>query len=162
MIEQDSKHWQTKVEILGAIGQLGCTDAIESIEKVVFNNDIDSDIVKFAASKAWVRLSRSDLKDAKPILKVINMGCCSATEGALEALGFDRMIPDENSCNQIIVKCWDFGFGRHKGYTDPSYGLAAACAGWKKEIVNAFIKHCLESKDNPLIFVAKFSKSTLL
>ncbi len=157
MIEQDSKHWQTKVEILGAIGQLNCNDSRKSLEKIVFNNDIDFDLVKFAASKAWVRISRSNLNDAQPVIAVINSGSYSAREGALEALGFDRMIPNENSCIEIIEKCWSFGSDRPRGYTDPRYGLAAACAGWRKEIVNAFLIHCLESNDNPLIFVAKNS-----
>lgn len=48
---------------------------------------------------------------------------------------------------------------KERGFTDPRYGIAAACAGWKKELTEDFLKHCLDTadRDTPLKYVAKNS-----
>ena len=75
----------------------------------------------------------------------------------LDAIGYDKMMPAMNDITQIINECWDFGRNREKGYVDPRYGLAAACAGWKRELVTKFLNHCIETGDTPLKHVAENS-----
>ena len=83
----------------------------------------------------------------------------STTEGALEAIGHDKMKFDDETCRSLIERLWDFGSDRPKGYTDPRYGLAAACAGWDKDVCHNFLRHCLEANDAPLCYYV--SKNSL-
>lgn len=77
--------------------------------------------------------------------------------GVLDSLGYDKIIPSIKDQSTIIELCWDAWKDRPKGCTDPRYGLAAACAGWKFEKVISFLKHCLNSNDVPLMYVSENS-----
>jgi hypothetical protein len=67
------------------------------------------------------------------------------------------MLPDNEDIKTIIKSAWDFGISREKGFVDPRYGLAAACAGWDKEIVRDFLNHCIATGDVPLKYVSENS-----
>lgn len=157
-LELDSKNWQTKVELVKVLGLLRCTTAEGIVRHIVFSDhELEYDVVKREGSKALVRIVRSCLSDAETVWDVVRTGRYSITEGALEAIGYDRMLFDDKTCRSLIDHCWDFGSDRPNGYTDPRYGLAAACAGWSKAVCHDFLRHCLESDDAPLCYVAEKS-----
>lgn len=109
------------------------------------------------STEAYVRLNRTNTTDVKDVITFIKEKIPAKTEGALSTLGYDKIVPSLKDQDEIITLCWDEGADRHRGFTDPRYGLAAACAGWKSEKTIPFLKHCLESDDVPLKYVAENS-----
>ncbi|MDX8363029.1 hypothetical protein [Cytobacillus sp. IB215316] len=109
------------------------------------------------AATTYVRIKRRNKDDISVVIDLLNLEKYSVTEGTLEALGYDRMCPDIIYQDEIIEKCFSFGRNRKKTFTDPRYGLAAACAGWESNRVTSFLQDCLQSNDTPLIYVAKNS-----
>ena len=154
-MELSSKHWETKVELIETIGLLQCKAAMDTLLQYVFGKGSDFDLVLSKAAKALVRISRTSAADCAMIWRIVELNCYSATEGALEAIGYDKMLLADDQIQRLLDHCWDFGADRPKGYTDPRYGLAAACAGWKSALCRPFLLHCLTSDDVPLRYVAE-------
>ncbi len=153
---EEEKSWQTQVEIVKTLGVRRCTRAKVYLQKIIDTSDPYS-LLAMASAKAFVRIDRCSLEDCNAVFKLINTDNYSLIVGALEALGYDRMIPSVEQQEKIIEKCQNFGKFRPKGYTDPRYGLAAACAGWDKKMVEDFLNDCLASGDAPLMYVAEKS-----
>lgn len=155
-LELDGKHWKTKAALVTSLGILRCAGSEETLRSIVFSHpESEFDSVRRNASTALVRVARTSLEDCEVIWEILNTSDHSINEGALEAIGYDRMIFGDQTCAALIERCWDLGKDRPRGYTDPRYGLAAACAGWKADVSHAFLQHCLESDDVPLCYVAK-------
>lgn len=155
-LEENGDKWQTKVEILKTIGIRGCKSLYSYVDSVFLRN-VEFDMVSMVSATTLVRLRRTSLNDAAEVIRLITTYNYSVKEGALEALGYDRMIPSRIDQEMIIEYCKFFGKGRPKGYTDPRYGLAAACAGWDKSLVTDFLNLCIADGDAPLRYVAKKS-----
>jgi len=156
-LEADSNNWMTMVELLRALAAQQCGSAADMVWQRFINGAEAHSMVSMAAATAYIRLSRKNLQDASAVLKLLEHPGYSVKEGALEALAYDRMIPDRTSQAKIIEMCFDMGSNRERGYTDPRYGLAAACAGWEPEVTERFLNHCIASDDAPLAHVAKNS-----
>ncbi|MBI3135480.1 MAG: hypothetical protein HYZ14_12460 [Bacteroidetes bacterium] len=155
-LEIDLSHWETKVELLKTIGLQRCTAASELIRKIVFS-EAEYEMIKSEGALALVRLSRESLNDVSVVIEILNKGTYSAKEGALDALGYDKMIPAEENQRTIIELCRNFGEVRPRGMMDPRYGLAAACAGWSSDITKDFLELCMKTDDPPLNYVAENS-----
>lgn len=72
------------------------------------------------------------------------------------------MQPDKNQIKELIKLSWDLHkhkdrIGHEGGYCDPRYGLAAACAGWDKQLTKDFLEYCLLTGDTPVKYVAENS-----
>jgi hypothetical protein len=87
----------------------------------------------------------------------------SAVDGALNPLAYDKMIPSNEEITELIKLAWNLHrhpnrLGKERGYTDPRYGLAAACAGWNQKLTTPFLQYCLETAENdPIIRMAENS-----
>jgi hypothetical protein len=157
-IELDSDDWRTKTELATTLGVLRCPQSESILRRIVFLGGSEYDLVKMKAAKALIRVSRIDCMDyCKAFDEIFDGGGYSAIEGTLEAIGYDKMVFDLDTCRLLIRRFWDFGKDRPRGYTDPRYGIAAACAGWDKNIVKDFLRQCLNSNDAPLCHVAENS-----
>jgi len=150
------KSFDAICSIIEAIGLLQCSSAITILEKIC-NENIEHDLITIYASKAYIRLTRKDSADVRQIIHFFENKGTSVKHGALNALGYDKMIPSLNDQEKLIEICWDLGSNREQGLADPRYGLAAACAGWSANRVDAFLEHCLESCDEGLKYVASNS-----
>ncbi len=157
LIEIESNNWQTLVEILKALGIQMCESSADFIYNKFILNAENHSAITTVATTAFIRISRKNINDADVIVSLLDNPSSSVKEGALEALGYDKMIPDIDVQDIIITKCFTFGSNREKGYMDPRYGLAAACAGWESEKTKEFLQDCLKSGDAPLEYVAKNS-----
>lgn len=156
-VVEDPKRWEISCELINALGILKHQPLVKVIVPIL-NEKKEHDMITMVAATAYIRLTRKNDNDADPVIELINNSCYSITEGALEALGYDKMVPVEDHQAEIIKLCWDFGQDRNKqAFTDPRYGLAAACAGWTIPKVELFLQHCLEEDDVPLNYVAKNS-----
>lgn len=156
-MEESSNNWQTQVEILKSIGLGQCVTAATYIYDKFIKTSDDYSLVSMVATVAYVRLVRKNKNDVAIVMQLIETRKYSLVEGALEVLGYDRMCPEIADQESIIKQCFLWGKERPKGYTDPRYGLAAACAGWGAQNVQLFLEECLQSNDAPLVYVAKNS-----
>ncbi len=109
-------------------------------------------------TKAYFRLKRKSIDDCFPLFELWHVEQYTIHESLLEVLGYDRVIPNVEEQKKIIDKYFDFGSDiDFRYFSDPRYGLAAACAGWDTAVVQAFLEHCLTVPDAPLKYVAQNS-----
>ena len=109
-------------------------------------------------TRALFRLNRTSLADCSTIFLFDKFSNINIHESLLEVLGYDKMIPSIDDQRKIIERYFHFGDGMDLRYfSDPRYGLAAACAGWDENIVKLFLLHCLDIDDAPLKYVSKNS-----
>jgi hypothetical protein len=145
--KKDLRTWETKVEMILALGLIEYKAALSEIETITEAN-LPYDMVTYAAAITFVRLKRESLADSSPAIRLLTSGRLSLVSGALIPIGNDRMIPSDNEISELINLSWDLHqhpdrIGLERGYLDPRYGLALACAGWKKDLTNPFLNHCL-------------------
>ncbi|MCA6445110.1 MAG: hypothetical protein IM571_09475 [Chitinophagaceae bacterium] len=122
------------------------------------NSDLIQDglILKYSVH-TYFRLKRTSLNDVNPLFDFVTE-ISNINESLLEVLGYDKMVPPIEEQEKIIKKYFHFGDGiDYRYFSDPRYGLAAACAGWDKEIVRDFLNHCIATGDVPLKYVSENS-----
>ena len=160
---KDKRTWETQVEMILALGLLHYKNALTEIEQIVRKN-VPNDMITNAAAQSYVRLKRQSLTDASPTIELLQFGGLSTVDGCLNPLGYDKMQPDENQIKELIKLSWDLHkhkdrLGHEGGYCDPRYGLAAACAGWDRQLTKDFLEHCLATADSdtPLKYVSENS-----
>ena len=161
--KKDRRTWETQVEMILSLGMIDYKPALSSIENIIQLN-APHDMMTYAAAQTYVRLKRKSSNDAQPILYLLRFGGLSLVDGALNPLAYDKMMPPKEEIIELIQLSWDLHrhkdrIGYEKNYCDPRYGIAAACAGWDKELTIDFLNHCLATAvDDPsLIAVAKKS-----
>ena len=152
--ESNSNSWETQAEIIVTSGILLCNDFIPYLETICQKNEPHSAVTTVAGC-SYLRIKRNSLTDVTPILKYIGNINYSLGKGFLFALGLDKMIPNDNDQKILISEFHDFGKDRNPLYSDPRYGLAAACAGWTNSKVDDFLHHCIKTGDRYLINVAE-------
>lgn len=153
-IEYGKKNWVTETELIDTLGLLGNEEAKNYIKEKY----VDEGFFLNNSIKAYIRLNRTSINDVKDVINFLkNNNNYNIYNGVLNSLGYDKIIPSIKEQDIIIELCWDAGKDRPKGCTDPRYGLAAACAGWKSDKVVPFLKHCMESNDVPLKYVSENS-----
>jgi hypothetical protein len=106
-------------------------------------------------TRAYIRLERENLHDLKPIFELFKYNNINVTEACLEVIGYDRMLPSDHEITFLIHKFWDCMSPSPSNTCDTRYGLVAACAGWKPELVDDFLQYCLVTGDPPVKFVAE-------
>ncbi len=160
---KDNRTWETQVAMILALGQLEYKNALTEIDKIIKANN-PHDMITYAAAQTYVRLNRQSLSDASPVLELLQFGGLSVVNGCLKPLGYDKMLPDENQIKELIRLCWDLHqhkdrIGNEGGFSDPRYGIAAACAGWDRQLTKDFLEHCLATAngDTPLEYVSENS-----
>ncbi len=157
---KDKRTWETQYEMILTLGLLNYKKLLSVVELIVEANN-PHDMITNAAAQSYVRLKRYSLNDALPVLELLRFGGLSIVSGCLMPLAYDRMQPDTNQIKELIQLSWNLH--QHKdfelGYGDPRYGIAAACAGWDKELTKKFLENCITTANNytPLIYVAENS-----
>jgi hypothetical protein len=152
-----SNDWKTITSLFNALSIFNDVETALNIMETYIIPSRDFDITLTAAAKAYIRMKRDNVNDVVPLLDILRLKKYSSSEGALEVLGYDQVKPCKDDQRIILEKCFNFGHNRPRGYTDPRYGLAAASYSWDYELKESFLKNCMESNDQPLIYVAKKS-----
>ncbi len=165
LIEQkDNRTWETKVEMILAMGLIDYKNAFETINCIITINK-PHDMITYASAQTYVRLKRSSVNDGKPVITLLKSGGL-IVDGALTVLGCDRMIPLQDEICEIITLGWDLHkhtdrIGNENGYLDPRYGLVAACAGLDKKLTFPFLNHCIATASNDSVF-KKIAENSML
>jgi hypothetical protein len=147
--ERDSRTWETKVEMILALGLIDYKQAICKIDEIVDKNK-PHDMITYAAAQTYVRLKRKFLNDAEPVIELTKFGGLSVVSGALHAITFDKMLPANTEIIELLELGWNLHkhkdrIGHENGYLDPRCYLASACAGWDKQLTRPFLNYCLET-----------------
>lgn len=150
------KSWETKSELIKCIGLNKYKKALPIIEDIAEKNE-EHDMITISAGATLVRLKKKNNSDVSEIIYRLQTMKFSLGYGMFEALGQDKMIPSKEDIKKIIDSAWDFGKNSEKQYGDPRYGLVIACAGWDKELVTDFLKHCIETGDESIKNAAEYS-----
>jgi hypothetical protein len=135
--KEDKRTWETQCEMIKALGHICYKNSLKDIDEIIKKN-IPHDMITICAATAYVQLKRENIHDGKPVLELLEFGGISVIGGALFPLAFDQMIPDNETIEKIINKCWDIH--KHKDRIGKEYGtmdyrkyLAIACANWDKK-----------------------------
>ena len=152
--------WKNQYEMLVALGLIGCKEALQPIHSIIRISE-PHDMVTYGAAQSYVRLLRTDLGDATPILELLETGRFSTISGALIPLGYDRMMPSDQEIELLLQQAWNYHLHPEKtpGTSDPRYPLAAACAGWNPSLTKGFLLHCIDTANGEtgLVHVAQNS-----
>ena len=151
--KKDERTWETQKEMIKALGIINCKNAIKEVQEICEKNEPDS-LIAIIAGEAYVRLKRKSINDIKPAIEILTYGHHSIMQGAYNALGYNKMLPSDSEIIELIKFSEKAECNVIPQFDDPRYGLAAAAAGWKKELVEAFLLNCLQSNDEPLKYVA--------
>jgi hypothetical protein len=150
---KDVRTWETQMEMVKALGLIDYKKALEEVKAICEENEKDS-MLTIIAAQAYVRLKRKSINDASPAIELLKFGGHSIAEGTYDALGYDKMLPSDEEIIQLIKLSEKVEFKVQPQFDDPRYGLAAAAAGWRKDLVSDFLSDCLLSSDEPLKYVA--------
>jgi hypothetical protein len=162
---QDKRTWETQNEMIKALGLIDYKNSLGIITEIVKEN-IPHDAITICAAMTYVRLKRNSINDGKPVLELLDFGSCSVIGGALSALAYDKMMPDNETIEKIIKICWDIH--KHKDRIGYEYGLedsrkylAIACANWDKKLTKDFLNHCIESAEEYNNILREVSQNSL-
>ena len=140
--QQDQRTWETQGEMINALGKLGYKKAQDEIYRICKEN-VEHDMVTIMSARAYVRLTRNSIEDSEPVLDLLSFAKFSVATGVFDALGFDRMVFDEDEISSILKYAIEFSY--EKGFGDPRRGLIVAAAGWRGSEVSKFLESCLSS-----------------
>jgi hypothetical protein len=143
----DNRTWETQTEMILSLGLINYKPALPYIESIVHLNNPHS-MITYCAAQSYVRLKRDSITDSRPVIELLKFGGLSLVDGALNPLGYDKMAPPKEEVITLINLAWDLHkhkdrIGNEAGYSDPRYGLVAACAGWDKNLTQPFLAHCV-------------------
>lgn len=145
--------WESNVEILKIIELKKFHTALKLINDIVKQN-IEYDLVTIYSAKVFGILNSQSIEDVSPVKELMIQCNYSVGYGILDYLGYYKIIPKEKEQEEILKHFWNFSQNRAIGYVDARYGLAAACAGWKNNLVIDFLNNCIKTGDEPLKYVA--------
>lgn len=99
----------------------------------------------YEATVSYVRLTRKNLDDISPVMKLIEFGKLSVLSGATASLTFDSVIPKDDDIKSIIKKIDSFEESKiYKiGVFSPIGYLISAMYMWKKNLLQTILKNML-------------------
>lgn len=129
---KDARTWETKSEMIRALGLINFTPALEQIASIVQAN-APKDTVTHSAAAAYIRLTREDINDASGIVRLVKTGSYSVAKGALAVLAVDLAVPRDEQILEILNLTRDIHkhsdrMGAQFGLIDPRIYVAASCA----------------------------------
>jgi hypothetical protein len=147
--KKDKRTWETQVEMIKAIGILDYKHGLNQVEAIVYANK-PHDMITITAATTFVQLKRKSINDGQPVLELLNFGSVSVIHGALLALAIDKMMPDDETIQEILKICRDVNkhedrIGHEFGLMDARQYLAIACANWNPQLTSDFLNHCIET-----------------
>ncbi len=144
----DKRTWETQVEMLTSLGMLRYLPALPAVVDIVSRGA--PNMITYAAAGAYVRLKRTEVNDAGPVIELLARGNFLSQCGAVTSLSEDRVVPSRGEMETILEMVWDLH--RHPdrdpgGHMDPRYYVVIACAGWPEDVRSKFFEHCLQTCD---------------
>lgn len=158
--KRSSQTWQAQLEMILSLGIIRYVPALKQIIQIIEANE-PYDRITIGAARSYVRICRESLADVAPVLRLLKRGRYSVLVGALDAVGYDKMMPNVADICHLLDFAKDLHrhpdrAGKEGDLSDPRYGLAAACPGWDPKLTRDFLEHCVETAggDRPLVYVA--------
>lgn len=151
---KNPKAWEIQVEIIKSLGLIGFKESKEAFYKICKENK-EHDMVTSSATKAYIRIARTNIQDVNPILDLLSFGKFEVVSSAFEVLGEDKMMPSLKEIIFFLDYVSKSAIVNEKGYTDFRIGLVCACAGWKGiPEVSVFLNECVKEEESFFVKVA--------
>jgi hypothetical protein len=145
--KEDKRTWETQMQMIQALGAIGYKKALSEINTIIDKNE-RLDMITFAAALSYVRLMKKRFNDISPIINLMKKGQLSILCGAMAALAFDDMIPEDEEIAEIINTIDGFDENRihETGVHDPRKYLISAMSLWKIELTQPFLNKYVDTK----------------
>ncbi|HEX8227948.1 MAG TPA: HEAT repeat domain-containing protein [Chloroflexia bacterium] len=139
---QDPRTWETQYQMIMALGECGCTDALSYLEQLA-RQSFEATMIYVALGDAIVRLGRAYKDDADPVLRLTATNNDMLVDGAFRAVAMLRLRLNEAAIYKIIK------YVSQRSLNDPlRFWVAAAAAGWSGVEVAKFLDDCSRSPRN--------------
>lgn len=136
---KDSRTWETQTEMIKAIGNIGCKEAIPYLKEIIIQNK-DMDTITIFATLSYIRLTRENINDLTSVMYFLRNGSKSVFNGAIKALAFDDIVPSENEMKEIIMILEERSVYLDP-YTYPTQQIISLMYRWPNEIIIEFLNH---------------------
>lgn len=139
----DERTWETKYQIIMAIGESNYTDALEFITELA-NQEFKATMLYIAIGDTITRLNYAKKNSCHEALKYIGDTSINPLliDGILRAIAILRLVPEEKDILKII------SYGNSPEASDNNITwISSAAAGWKGDEVDMFLKSCVTSKN---------------
>lgn len=138
--KKDKRTWETQMEMLQALGKIGYKKAL-SEAKIIVEKNKKLDMITFIAALTYVRLSKQTNNDITSIIELLKFGELSVLCGAMAALAFDDMIPNDSEIKNIInlIESVDEEKLSVSGVHDPRSYLISAMSKWDLKLTEDFL-----------------------
>jgi HEAT repeat protein len=139
---QDPRTWETQYQMIMALGECGCRDALPYLYELS-SWKFDATMIYMALGDAIVRLARESEEDPKPILKIMKSKNEMLIDGAFRAVAMLHLKLDPKAVRKII------DYASNLGVNNPRrFWVVAAAAGWNGEHVKDFLESSGESRSD--------------
>lgn len=156
----DKRTWETQTEMIVALGKIGYSPALSFFKEIVGVNETE-DMITHAAARSYVRIKRSSLNDASPVIELLRFGKLSVLDGATSALAYDDMTPPDDQIKMIIEL-----LDKHKdeelsirGLMDPREYLLSCMSKCKIQTCSDYINRFVDSPHRALRECAELAKA---
>lgn len=148
---EDKRTWETQVEMILALGKIGYVKALPDL-KLIIDKNIPHDMITIAAARSYVRLKRTNLNDAEPVIELLKDGNLSVLVGATNILTYDDMHPSEEHIKEIIslLNSKDESEISISGLSDPRMSVISAMSRWKDSASQNYLERFKLSKNKNL------------
>lgn len=136
---RDPRTWETQYQMIMALAESNYKPALPFLEELS-EQAFEATMVYTALGDAIVRLGRSSVEDAGPVLRLLDSGNERLTDGALRAVAMLRLRLDQASVARIVA--FASGLPMADGQR---FWVAAAAAGWRGPAVEGFLQECAQS-----------------
>jgi HEAT repeat protein len=157
----DSRTWSAQYAMTLALGFCKYRPALPFLWEFA-RTELEYTTIFYGLGDAIVRIQRRSANDVSPILEIIKTKRYMMVDGAFRAMAMLQMVPSADEIAKILqVAELKEAVKAVQGYPNDPAGLrrwvAAAAAGWPRELVEAFLRRCLLINDSQLKMAAEQS-----
>ncbi len=158
---EDPRTWSAQFHMIYALGFCKYRPALAFLWDLA-GRETENTTLYHGLGDAIVRIGRDSANDFTPVFETIATGRFELIDGALQAMALLRMIPRESEILELIrVAELPEAVEAVRGYPGDPCGLrkwvAAAAAGWPRDLVREFLERCLPSTNQGLRLAAEQS-----
>ena len=158
----DARTWATQYQLILALGHAQYEQGLPLLMDLA-KRELDATILYMGLGDSIFRLALLSNSIKASLDLIHGFDNFVMTYGAYRALAMLRLIPDDDSINEIIriasdPKGAEMLKGHPKDETGSRMWVAAACAGWKQELTAQFLSECEKIKDSQLAVAVEHSR----
>jgi len=137
--KKDERTWETQVEMIKSLGRLRCKKLLPHVKKIIEQN-LEFDRITNVSATAFVRLESNDNSYIPTVIELFKIGKHSVLSGAIAAVLFDGIIPEQNEMIKLIETVNNSYHPDERGIEDTRKKMACIMSVWPKNIVKPYLE----------------------